>query len=456
MKQRSGTMVVDLTQGSVPKLLFTFAAPLFVSNALQAIYNIVDMIVVGQLIGGTGMSAVSTGGNVLHILNFLAMGFSSAGQVIIAQDVGKKDMEGVRRTIGTMFTLLLLLSLGISAVCYAIRTPLLRLVNTPAEAWDYTMDYTVTCIMGLVFIYGYNIVSAIMRGMGDAKRPFMFVAIAAVMNIVLDILFVGPLHMEVMGAALATVIGQGFSFVFAVIYLYRHRESFSFDFRPRSFIPERRTVGRLCALGIPMALQSAAVSISQTVVAAWVNSFGVIFSAMAGILSKINTMMSVMANAVTTAAASMVGQNLGARKHDRVPKILGWAVLGACALSTLCAVLMLTVPDAIFALFTADAAVLAGTSVLILPCMINFYGAASRCFGFGIINGSGNSRLNLAVALLDGIVARIGVAYLLGWAAGMGPQGFWLGDAIAGYMPLVIGGAYFLSGAWRRSDGKRH
>ena len=450
----SGSMIRDLTRGSVPKLLFAFAAPLFVSNALQAIYNIVDMIVVGQVIGGNGMSAVSTGGNLLHILTFVAMGFSSAGQVIIARDVGEKDMEGVRRTIGTMFSLLLGLSVVIALGCFCLRRPILALVNTPAEAYDYTMDYTVICICGLPFIYGYNIVSAIMRGMGDAKRPFMFVAIAAVLNMVLDILFVAFMGMEVAGAALATVIGQGFSFVYAVAYLYRHRQQFGFDFRPASFTLHGPTVKRLCALGIPMALQSAAVSISQTVVAAWVNSFGVVYSAVAGILSKINTMVGVMSSSMTTAGASMVGQNLGAGEYRRVPKILGWAFAGSLALAAVCATAILAVPDVIFSWFTSDAAVLASASLIILPCVLNFLGAASRAFGFSIINGSGNSKLNLFVAILDGIVCRIGIAYLLGWSAGMGPQGFWLGDAIAGFMPCLIGGTFFLTGRWRRPPKK--
>ena len=449
------TMIRDLTRGSVPKLLFTFAAPLFVSNALQAIYNIVDMIVVGQVIGGTGMSAVSTGGNILHILTFVAMGFSSAGQIIIARDVGERNLEGVRRTIGTMFSLLLGLALVIAALCFGLRHWILDLVNTPAEAYAYTMDYTVYCIFGLLFIYGYNIVSAIMRGMGDAKRPFMFVAIAAVLNMILDIVFVAFLGMEVAGAALATVIGQGFSFVYAVVYLYRHREQFGFDFRPASFRPHGPTVKRLCALGIPMALQSAAVSISQTVVAAWVNSFGVVSSAVAGILSKINTMIGVMSSSMTTAGASMIGQNLGAGEYKRVPKILAWAFAGSLTLALICAAAILTIPNVIFGWFTADETVLASASLIILPCVLNFLGAATRCFGFSIINGSGNSKLNLAVAILDGIVARIGIAYLLGWTMGMGPQGFWLGDALAGFMPILIGGTYFLSGRWKRPPMKR-
>ena len=445
------SMRKDLTEGSVPKLLLTFAAPLFVSNALQAVYNIVDMIVVGQVIGGSGMSAVSTGGNILHLLTFVAMGFSSAGQVIIAREVGMRNNDAVKKTIGTLFTLLFAIAVVISVGCYVFRDPLLQVVNTPAEAYQYTMDYTVICILGLIFIYGYNVVSAIMRGMGDSKRPFMFVAIAAVINIVLDIVFVAFLNMEVAGAAWATVIGQSFSFIFAMVYLYRHKEGFDFDFQPKSFIPDGKAMEKIVALGVPMALQSAAISISQTVVAAWVNSFGLIASAIAGIIGKLNMMMGILSNSITTAAASMVGQNLGARKYDRIPKILAWGSVSALFLAVIAAVIVKMHPETIFGLFTSDAAVLAEASVIILPVILNFIGAATRCFAFGIINGSGNSKLNLCVAILDGMIARIGLAYLLGWVFAMGPKGFWLGDALAGFMPMVIGGTYYLLGGWREA-----
>lgn len=447
---KSNEMVKDLTQGSVPRLLFVFAAPLFVSNALQAIYNVVDMVVVGQVIGGNGMSAVSTGGNILHILTFLAMGFSTAGQVIIARAVGSGDMDGVKKCIGSLFTIMFGMAIGVSILCFAFRYQLLNLVNTPKEAFDYTMDYTIICVIGLVFIYGYNIVSAIMRGMGDSKRPFIFVALAAILNTVLDIIFVAFLGWEVMGAALATVIGQGFSFIYAISYLYRNREQFSFDFKLHSFIPDKDASGKIVALGIPMALQSAAVTISQTFVAAWVNSFGVIPSATAGILSKLNLMAGIMSSSITTAASSMVGQNLGAKKYDRVPKIMTCAFIGALIFAGSLALVIYAIPNPIFALFTSDAAVLAYATIIVGPIVLNYLGAASRTFGFSIINGSGNSKLNLFVAIFDGMIGRIGIAYVLGFVAGLGPLGFWYGDALAGFMPFIIGGTYYLTGNWKK------
>lgn len=443
------TMAKDLTEGSVVKLLLVFAAPLFVSNALQAIYNVVDMIVVGQVIGGDGMSAVAIGGNVLSILNFIVMGFAGAGQIIIARFVGQKDTEAVKKTIGTMFTLLLSAAIIVSVICYFCREWILELVNTPPEAYKYTMDYTLVCMAGLIFIYGYNIVSAIMRGMGDSKRPFMFVAIASVINIILDILFVAVLKMEVMGAALATVIGQAISFIYAMCYFYKHREEFGFDFKPKSFIPDKVTVKKLCALGIPMAIQSASITISMTVVAAWVNSFGVVYSACAGVLNKLNMLVGILSQSLTTAAGSMVGQNLGARKYNRISKILLSAVMSTLVIVLLFVAILVAFPEMMVGLFTKDEVILASAAIIILPCVINSGGAVTRSFAFAIINGSGNSKLNLLVAIIDGMIARIVLAYILGFRMGMGPQGFWIGDALAGFVPFLIGLSYYLTGKWK-------
>ena len=262
------TMVRDLTRGPVVSLLFRFALPLFVSNALQAVYNLVDMVVVGNVLDQPGMSAVSIGGDILHLLTFIAMGFASAGQVIIARAVGENRPDDIRKTIGTMFTLLLSASAGMAVLCFLLRHQVLLWLRTPPESAAFTMDYMVTCILGLPFIYGYNAVSAILRGMGDSKRPFVFIGMAALLNMGLDLLFVMVLHMEVFGAALATVIGQGASFVASILYLYRRRAAFGFDFRPASFRVDPAAFRRLMALGIPMAIQSAAINLSEIVLTA--------------------------------------------------------------------------------------------------------------------------------------------------------------------------------------------
>lgn len=450
MSTQKTSMVRDLTGGNVTQLLLSFAFPLFVSNALQAVYNIVDMIVVGQFIGGAGMSAVSIGGDVLHLLTFVAMGFSSAGQVLVARDVGAGRMDNVKHTIGTMFTFLLGISLLISVGCFFIRDWMLNVLNTPAESYQYTMDYTVTCLVGLVFIYGYNIGSAILRGMGDSRRPFMFIAIAAVLNLILDLVLVAGMGMEVFGAALATVISQAASFIFAIAYLYRHKESFAFDFKLSSFAIDKPALRKLVALGVPMAIQSAAINISKIVLTSWINLHGVVYSALSGIYNKVNMMIGIVSNSFTTAGSSMVGQNLGAKKYERVPVIMRTVLVCGLIVSTACAVAMLFFSQQIFDMFTTDANVLAVASILVAPSILNFYGSATRSMSFSLINGSGNTKLNFAVALIDGMISRVGIAALLGFAMGMGCQGFWYGDALAGFMPLIIGLCYFFSGKWRK------
>ncbi len=445
----SKTMVKDLTNGNVVKLLLKFAFPLFLSNALQAIYNIVDMIVVGQYIGSFGMSAVSIGGDILHLVTFVAMGFSSAGQVLIARDVGAGGKERVKHTIGTMFTFLLIASVVISVICYLIRDSLLGWLNTPSESYKYTMDYTVTCIVGLIFIYGYNIVSAILRGMGDSKRPFIFIAIAAILNIVLDIIFVAYMNMEVFGAALATVIGQGVSFIASLIYLICNKEAFGFDFKIKSFAIENKALSRIIALGVPMAIQSAAISLSKIILMAWINMFGVVFSALAGVYNKINTMSAIVSNSFTTAGSAMVGQNLGAKKDERIPSILRTVAYCGTLISIICMVIMVAFPSQVFSAFTTDKEVLAVASILISPIILNLFGSATRSISFSIINGSGNTKLNLAVAIIDGVISRVGIAALLGFSLSMNCLGFWYGDALAGFVPIIIGTCFYASGKWR-------
>ena len=214
--EKRNTIIRDLTTGSVPRTLLSFSLPLFLSGLLQMVYNLVDMIIVGNFVGTNGLSAVSIGGEVLMLITFVAMGFSNAGQILISRYVGEQRKDLIGEMVGTLFTLLMSLALVILAVFLLIYQDIIRWLNTPPEIWEYTRQYCITCVLGVVFIYGYNLVSAIMRGMGDSRHPFQFIAIASAVNVVLDLLFVGPLGMGPLGAALATVIGQAVSFLFAL------------------------------------------------------------------------------------------------------------------------------------------------------------------------------------------------------------------------------------------------
>ena len=446
----SDTLIRDLTQGSVTRLLLIFAFPLLCSNLLQTVYNMVDMIVIGQFVGREGLSAVSIGGDVLHFLTFLVMGFSNAGQVILSQYIGAGNRDRIRGTIGTMFTVTFISAVGLTIVCYLGLDAVLHAMNTPAECFDYARQYGLTCVLGLVFIYGYNLVSAILRGMGDSKHPFIFIAVATVVNLVLDLVFVAGLGMGPFGAALATVIGQGVSFLWAIFYLYRHKESFGFDFKPASFKPDPEVLPKLIRLGLPMILQSAAINFSMLLVNSYINSYGVVASAVTGVGKKLGSITAVVTNALSTAGSSMVGQNLGAEKYHRVPKIIGVSMVIDLAFAALLSFLTICFPRTIFGLFNSDPQVLDMSMTYIPVAVLLYVGFAMRSPFFALINGSGNAKLNLIVGLLDGVICRVGLAMLMGLAMGMGIMGFWLGNAFAGYMPFLIGGVYFLTGKWKR------
>lgn len=446
----SDTLIRDLTQGSVTRLLLIFAFPLLCSNLLQTVYNMVDMIVIGQFVGREGLSAVSIGGDVLHFLTFLVMGFSNAGQVILSQYIGAGNRDRIRGTIGTMFTVTFICAVGLTIVCYLGLDAFLHAMNTPTECFDYARQYGLTCVLGLVFIYGYNLVSAILRGMGDSKHPFIFIAVATVVNLVLDLVFVAGLGMGPFGAALATVIGQGVSFLWAIFYLYRHKESFGFDFKPASFKPDPEVLPKLIRLGLPMILQSAAINFSMLFVNSYINSYGVVASAVTGVGNKLGSITAVVTNALSTAGSSMVGQNLGAEKYHRVPKIIGVSMVIDLAFAVLLSFLTICFPRTIFGLFNSDPQVLDMSMTYIPVAVLLYVGFAMRSPFFALINGSGNAKLNLIVGLLDGVICRVGLAMLMGLAMGMGIMGFWLGNAFAGYMPFLIGGVYFLTGKWKR------
>ena len=448
--ENNKTMARDLTQGGVTGLLLTFAFPLLCSNLLQTVYNMVDMVVIGQFVGKTGLSAVSIGGDVLGFVTFLIMGFSNAGQVIISQYIGAGRQDRVKGTIGTMFTLTFAMAVVLSLVFGLFLNQFLALMNTPEECLQYTWEYSVICIMGMVFIYGYNLVSAILRGMGDSKRPLMFIAVATVVNLVLDLVFVAGAHMGPAGAALATVIGQGVSFLWAIVYLYRRREAFGFDFKPASFRPDPAVLPQLIKLGLPMCLQSAAIHMSMLFVNSYINSYGVVASAVTGIGNKLGSITAVVTNALSTAGSSMVGQNLGARKYHRVPKIIGVSAVLDLAFALVLSALTVFFPRTIFGLFNSDPEVLDMAMTYIPVAVLLYMGFAARSPFFALINGSGNAKLNLTVGLLDGVVCRVGLAMLLGLVMDMGIMGFWLGNAFAGYVPFFIGGVYFLSGTWKR------
>lgn len=443
------TLVNDMSQGPVLKSLIRFAIPMMLANLLQAVYSMVDMIVVGQFGGPAGLSAVGIGGQLTNLFLAVGMGFSNGAQVVISQQVGMKSKK-ISRTIGTLLTTELLLAVLVGAVGVVFHGGILELMNTPQAAWDEAVGYLVICSCGMVFIYGYNALCAILRGMGESKLPMLFIAVASLVNVVLDLVFVGALHWGASGAAAATVIAQGVAFFSAAAFLFRHKEAVQFDFRLRSFAVDREQLGALCRLGIPSVVQQFLITISITFVNAQVNAFDVTASAVDSVGGKLNMVANIITGAISTATATMIAQSFGARKMDRVKHafracmvicMIWWVVLSAC---------YLLFPRQIFGMFTTDEQVLALAPTYLRYAVIWLLALCSMDAPFALVQGVGYASFNLIVGLLDGVAARIGLSMLLGHF--MGLAGFWLGSGLAGFVTTIAMGIYYLTGRWETRE----
>jgi len=451
----TATRIKDFTEGNISKQLVVFAWPLFLSNLLQVVYNMVDMIVVGQVLGKAGISAVSVGGDVTHFLTFIAMGFSSAGQVLIAKLIGAKRSDRIGRFVGTMCGFLLVCALVLTVGGLLLQNAILTAMNTPAESWSGAVGYSTVSMLGLVFIYGYNVVSAILRGMGDSKHPFIFISLAAILNLILDVVLVVWIPLGATGAALATVISQAVSVIACTVFLIKHREQFMLNITLRDFIRwDKESLSSLVKLGTPMAIKSAAIQVSKLFVNSWINSYGVAVSAFAGISAKISSVANLVSMAINNAGSTMVGQNIAAKEFERVKKIMVTIAYITLSMAVLFSGVIWLFPDAIFGIFTTDAAVLDIVPGYLPIATLLFFGAAMRAIMNALINGSGNYRINFATAIFDGIIMRVGLAVLFGLVMDMRHYGFWLGDAVAGFTPFFIGLVFYLTGRWKKEPGK--
>ena len=440
----------DFTSGNIARQLLLFALPFMASNALQVFYSTIDMIIVGEYVGTAGLSAVSQSSQIVNFATMVCLGFSNAGQVLIAQALGAKKHKEMNDIMGTLFCLIMLIALGFSVLMISLSVPILRLINIPAESYDMAWDYLVICSGGLIFTAGYNMVSAVLRGMGDAKRPFLFIGIASFVNLVLDILFTGILGWGVAGAAWATIIGQAASFIFSIIYLYRKRAAFGFDFKLESFRLNKRYSSMIMKLGTPMAVQSGFINLSMLFVNAMINDVGVVASATFGVGVRIDDIINKICMGIQYAAIPMISQNDGAGNQKRMKEVVYYAWIYSFILTAVFILLYLLLGTQLFMLFSDDPLVhdMSGTFIKAILWMFPAF-ALMRGSG-AFISGIGNAKLSMVLAMLDGVVLRIGLSWLFGIVFDLGFFGFVLGYALAPYGFAIPATVYFLFAKWQK------
>jgi len=440
----------DFTKGNVPKQLLWFALPFMASNALQVLYSTIDMIIVGKYVGTAGLSAVSQSSMIVNFATMVCLGFSNGGQVLVAQALGAKKRKEMNDIIGTLFSLIMMFAVFMSGLFMVGRFWILNTMNIPTESYSMAMDYLIICGLGLLFTAGYNMVSAVLRGMGDSRRPFLFICIASVINLVLDILFTGMMGMGVAGAAFATIIGQAVSFLFSLYYLYKNKDAFGFDFAKESFRPNGKYVKMICSLGTPMAIQSGCINLSMLFVNSMVNSVGVVASATFGVGVRIDDIINKVSQGIQYAAMPMVSQNIAARQQKRAQSVVWYAWAYAFGLTVIFLAIYLNFGKELFILFSDDPQVHEMSHIFIRAIIWMFPAMAIMRGSNAFIQGIGNARLGMVLSLLDGVVLRIGLSWLFGIALDWGFYGFVLGYGLAPYGCGVPGMIYFLSGKWKK------
>ena len=453
MEKRRGSVGMDLTEGKIFSQLMLFVVPLLLANLVQQLYNTVDMMVIGQYVGSAGSTGVSTGGEIAGMITFIASAFGSAGQIYVAQLFGAKDHRAISETISTSLVFSIGLSLAATLLCVIFCDPLLRWLNCPEEAFQQAHDYMMIVSLGLPFVFGYNMVCGILRGVGEARRPLLFITVAAVANVVMDILLVAVIPLEAAGTAIATVAAELASFLAAFVYLYRRREQFGITFCRREFRINGQHLRVLLRLGIPLSVQTALIHFTLILCTREINSYGIVAATTNSIGNRVQRMINVFASSVNQGAGTMVGQNIGAKKYDRVRRIVGTTLLcsGVCSLTAILAALLIA--EALFSLFlkTDDpnfAAILEMGRIYMRIGCIAFALTPVQGSMQAVVTGSGNARLGMLAGLLDGLVLRLGISYFLAWTCGLGVYGFFYGNALAHLGPVAVCTAYYLSGKW--------
>lgn len=439
----------DLTRGSVPKMLLTFAIPIVLTNLIQQLYSMVDLIVIGHFMSSVGTVAVSTGGEVSDLMTPIASAFATAGQIYIAQLMGAKETKKAREAIGTLVTLMI----GVSVVCMVLtvfgNATILGWLNCPVEAFSEAASYMIITAIGVPFIFGYNAVCGILRGMGEAKRPLLFIIVAAVVNIVLDLLLVVVIPLGAAGTAIATAGSQLGAFIAAFIFMYRCREQIGFEMKLSFFKVRMQPLKVILKLSIPNLVRFTCVQFSMLWVKASINSFGLIESATNSVGNKLEKFINAFMQGAETGCGAMIAQNLGAREYKRAKHTLLYTVACCMIVALIGSALYLLIPKQLFRIFTNDESVVDFGVIYLRIMVVNLFAAAFAGSLKSMLSGAGEVMLGFLVGILDAVVFRIGISLFCGHVLDMGIYSFFWGTALCQVVPGFICLAYFLSGKWK-------
>ncbi|MBR4881493.1 MAG: MATE family efflux transporter [Clostridia bacterium] len=398
------------TEGSIPKKLIAFMLPVLGALVLQAMYGAVDLLIVGKFGTPEGISAVSTGSNIINLFTFTIAGLTMGMTVIIGQYIGEKKADRIGKIIGGALSVFILLTVIFTAFVVLGADMLTSLMRAPKEAHALTAQYVMICGGGLIFIFAYNIISGIFRGMGNSRLPLLFVAIACVVNIIGDLLFVAVLDMNVAGAALATVGAQTVSVILSLIIIKRQKLPFKFSLKDIRFCEETKKVLRV---GLPISLQDILTNVSFLVICALINNISLAASSGYGIAQKVISFIMLIPSSLMQSMSAFISQNIGAKQYKRAKKSMYCGMGMGASVGVVIFVLIFffgSLPSSLFSdnaeYIAESAAYLRGFAIdTVITCVL---------FSFmGYFNGSGRTLFVMIQGITSAFLIRIPASYLM-------------------------------------------
>ena len=438
----------DLTVGKESSLILQFAWPMLLGNAFQQLYNIVDSVIVGNYLGKEALAAVGASAPIVFTLISLIIGFSMGFTIIISQYFGAKDFNMVKRSLDTMNIFLFFSSILITCIGIYLAEPILRYINTPADILPQASLYLKIYIGGLAFIFGYNGVAATLRGLGDSKTPLYFLIISTVLNIILVLLFVIVFKWGIAGAAIATVIAQGFAFITSVFYLNKTHKLIKFSFFNLKF--DKFVFKKSILIGLPSGLQITFVSLGMIALLSIVNTFGTNVIAAYSVAIRIDSFASLPAMNLAAALSSFVGQNMGAGKSERVKKGYVATLKMNFLITMVLTAIIVIFPGWLMKAFTPDVDVI-GIGKEYLYIVSAFYIVYSSMFiNMGVMRGAGDTIIPMFITLFSLWLIRIPLAWVM--AKYFGYHGIWWAIPMAWFSGMILSYIYYRTGKWKNKS----
>ena len=436
----------DMTVGRPLMNLAAFSIPLLIGNLAQQMYNTVDSIIVGKYVGDSALAAVGAAGPILNLMLLLFMGISTGAGILVAQYFGARKKEELSKAVGTCLTLTLIASAIIMVVGPLITRPLMTLLGTPPDVYDMAVDYLVIICVGIVGCGYYNIISGILRGMGDSITPLLFLIVACVLNIFLDIVFVANFGMAAAGVALATVIAQAISAVLCVWRLLRMTDVVHIS--RRTLIPDRLMTRETVRLGLPSGLTQAIFSMAAIVVQALTNTFGTNVIACSIVVMRVDGFAMMPNFTFGMAMTTFVGQNVGARRLDRVREGVREGLRAGLIIAAVLVALILIFGEGLMRMFTNTEEVIRLGVHMMQILAVGYIAMAVTQSLSGVMRGAGDTMTPMWISVITTVVIRTPIAYLLAYLTGS-PDSLFISLLISWVMGAVITSVCYRRGRWK-------